>query len=243
MTEIEFQGLVAAYVNRPVAHFTQGNPAVNLLRVAINNAKKWAQRSLDFELARTSVTVVVDAVTGGLLTSAVDTGSGLAVNVNRIENAYLGYVGSSQSVQAYRPIQITSKQHMAFRQRTAWENVSRDVTTQGYPTCTSINVPKLIRQGGTIFVSPVDASLTAVGTFTVLLDVYQWMPDYSDDIQDDFFLENCQDWLMYRSIRELSYFVKDANRAVVTGGMMDEAWKTVIDWNTSLSLDDDNTLA
>lgn len=238
MTETEFQQVVAAYVNRDAESFVQGNPPVNLLRVAINNVKKWGQRNLDFELARNTVTVNVNVTSGGLLSTAQDS-DGNPVVINRIEKAYLGYGNGS----AYRPIKISTKRQMARRQDQAWHGMEWDLSVSQFPT-SSISEPVIIRQGGKIFLTPVTNTLAANGeTISIALDVVQWIEDYSDTFQSDFFLEYCQDWLMYRSVRELNFYLKDSNRVIVTSGMVDDAWEVVKVWNASLMTDDDHDLS
>lgn len=243
MTEIQFQQVVAAYVNRPLNTFMQGSPAVNLLRVAINNAKKWAQRQMDFELARTSVLVSVDVNLGGALTSATALDGVTPVVINRIERAFLGYgqPGQPPNTLSFRPISVTSKQHAAFRQKRVWDGVGLN-TSNPHPTFVAIREPALIRQGQTVYISPTSpneqGSVVQVG-----LDVVAWLADYDDTNQNDFFIDQCGDWLMYRSIRELNFFLKDANRVTVTSGLVSEAWDNLVQWNGSLSTDDDNTLS
>jgi hypothetical protein len=237
----EFKTIVAAYANRELASFVQGVPAVDLLLRATNNAKKWAQRQLDFELARDSVVVQVDAVNGGLLTEAVlqsDT-STVAV-INRIERAYLQY-----SSGGYRPIDFMTKARWASVNKRRWEcaGTGNDpLNERALPT--SVNYPQaIVQQGQVLFFSPIPTGAVEGTTLTIALDVIRWLPDYSDANTTDFFLEHCADWLMYRTLRELNFFLKDGQRVQVTDQLVNESWTSVVEWNGSINnFTDDNSL-
>lgn len=234
----EFKTLVAAYGNRDLASFVQGTPTVDLLLRAINNAKKWAQRQLDFELARTTVKVQIDVVNGGTLVGAVDAvDPSTIVVVNRIEQAYVSYNEGA----GYRPIDFMTKARWAARTKTRWECVDSDPTrTTGMVPASMEASPAIVQQGMKLFFFPAPTDAQAGTELTIALDVIQWMPDYTDigtagGVTTDFFLEYCSDWLLYRSLREVNFFLKDGQRVQVTEQMLADSWESVREWNGSIN--------
>lgn len=199
--------------------------AADVLLFAVNNAKKFAQRKHSFELNRLSATVSVSSTpTGGDLTTAVEYGTSTPVVVKAIERAYLTDPNSGQSY----PIPIVSRSYDAYHMQKSIATGNFDTSI---PSSQSLNStdPKLIRQANKLYLSPSPESAT-----TVYLDIVKWMPDYSDTVTEDFFLNECSDYMLYRSIVELNFFLKDDERVVVSQKKLDEVWDSVLAWDNCL---------
>lgn len=54
-------------------------------------------------------------------------------------------------------------------------------------------------------------------------------------VQEDFFLKDCIDWMMYKTIQELNMFLKEDQRVQISSAMMKDAWETVVNWNSRLT--------
>jgi hypothetical protein len=52
--------------------------------------------------------------------------------------------------------------------------------------------------------------------------------------ESDFLLVNCFDWLMYRCIYELNFFLKEDERVILSDKLMNEAWLALVEWNNQL---------
>jgi hypothetical protein len=55
------------------------------------------------------------------------------------------------------------------------------------------------------------------------------------DAADDFFLDECYDWLLASCMRSLNYFSKQDERTLITQKAVDEAWAGVVSWNNSIA--------
>lgn len=53
--------------------------------------------------------------------------------------------------------------------------------------------------------------------------------------QEDFFLEDCEEWLMFFVLRQLEYYNKQDERFVISQKMLDDSWTAVVSWNNSIS--------
>jgi len=52
--------------------------------------------------------------------------------------------------------------------------------------------------------------------------------------EQDFLLESCFDWLLYRSVYELNWFLKEDERVNVSRDLMGDAWNAMRAWNENL---------
>jgi hypothetical protein len=52
--------------------------------------------------------------------------------------------------------------------------------------------------------------------------------------ENDFLLDNCFDWLMYRAIWELNFFLKEDERVNIDRDLINESWQAVQSWNENL---------
>jgi hypothetical protein len=60
------------------------------------------------------------------------------------------------------------------------------------------------------------------------------MPRLTRPEHSNFLFDYGFDWLMYRSIVELNFFIKEDERFSVSAKMLDEAWRSLTAWDTSL---------
>lgn len=56
-------------------------------------------------------------------------------------------------------------------------------------------------------------------------------------VAEDFFLTECHEWMLFYCMRQLEFYNRNRtnDRFVITQAMIDAAWKTVVDWNNSIS--------
>lgn len=168
-----FKTSVEAYMLRSSAALTKDG--VDLVLLAANKAKLWAQRQLDFELAKTSVDMTINSTDGGLLSTATDHFSGNPVAVNKIERAFISY----DSGQGYRPIELADRTTQVRRLTAAWEGVEYSATRRNYPQNYGMLMPTLVRQANRVYVWPNTTEVFPNGTAAIALDVVQWMPEYT----------------------------------------------------------------
>jgi hypothetical protein len=57
---------------------------------------------------------------------------------------------------------------------------------------------------------------------------------YLPGTQTNFLIENCFDFLMYRSIFELNFFLKEDERVAISDSMLQLTWQNVVAWNETV---------
>ena len=228
-----FKSAAAAYINRTTASLTVNG--VDLILQAANNAKSWAQRMLDFELARVSVDVVVNQQNGGSLTTAVLHSDGVTpIVINRLERAYLQY---AQYNGLARPIHITSQQGAWHRLSAAWDRVEYNPSQFPAGLAIPAEVPFVVRQGNSIVLMPNNAQMYGSGTnLTVSFDVVQLLPDYDFvTVTTDFLLTNCYEWMLYKTLGDVCLYIKDLELKKMFDYSAEKSWAAVVAWNDSIS--------
>ena len=226
----------------PIVITTPTSEPFDLLYNAINNARLYAERRIDFELSLQQCLVHgVTLSNGGQLTNAVLMSDNVTpVRIKKIRTPYLPLHDSTEG--KYFPVDLMSKKKWDDRVKARWEGAHpNDRADFAYisdcPYC-------LVQQGNTIFIAPPNARAFREGTLTIALDAITWLPDYVDGTETDFILDNCFDWLMYRAIYELNFFLKEDDRVQISTSMMTDAWNAIVIWNNELQASsvDDTTL-
>ena len=290
-------------MNRDAVLFdTDDSTKVDKLLLAANNAKAAAQRRLLFELARTTVDVVIDKTNGGDLSTATEHANGVTpVRINTLEQAYLQDSAGTSLI----PIDIVNRVSQVKNIQRRVENVYDPKKSTFLGTVSSY--PQIVRHGNIVRLQNWDGKLYTGQTLTASFDVVKWMPDYGKGISgintqvgfpalislgttyignvtagsfvnnlttggtalvvaayastqigvnsaifstgdkvlitfpvfEDFFTVYCIDWMLYRTIQELNLFLKEDQRVVISQKMLQEAWDTVVSWNSRLEKSSD----
>ena len=225
---------VAGFMQREPAFFvrTVGGQSFDLLLQAINNARLFAERMIDFEYSKVSVDIPgVDILNGGNLGNAVLHGTTTPVFVKKIRTPFLPSAinGGSQF-----PVDLRSKRKWNDRIKARFEG-ARPVDTTNFAFITDAPFV-LVQDGNTIFVAPPDTTAFATNPFTVFADAIQWLPPYITGTETDFLLQYAFDWLQYRSIQELNYYLKEDERVTLSERQVSTAWDAIIKWNNELVL-------
>lgn len=307
----DFKQLVVDYMNRNGATFDLDETAkVDKVLVAINNARRYAQRLVKFEAARTYARVTVDKTTGGNLATAVLDFDGVSpVRIRSIEQAFAGDADGN-----YTPIDYVQQGPQLERLKN-----ERSGGFTGNPSSTCVT-SALLKDGDSVYLAPWPAVYGQTTTATIKLRILRWLPEYKEpflkttgrlqnnievttttlDLQGagveigdwvlyenqitqvlswninndgdvfiptnlsifhdgelspiwffkeyphstDFFLEECSDWLLYRVIQELNFFLKEDQRVALSAQIVRDAWNSMVAWNadhagteTDLNLD------
>jgi len=223
MTYGNFKKFVLAYVKRTAAHLTVDS--IDCLGVAINSARKYSERLVDFEVNRVRAKVVID-LANGTDVSAITTTAGGPISVKTIKAATVSY---SEDLDI--PLDLISRAAHLNRTKRTLDASLRDVkaTEEDY-----IEVPSLslVRLGTLLYLSPNTASSysatpTTATTVTVGLDVIKWLPDYSADNDTDWFLTDCYDYMVFRTVQMINAFLKEDVRIPINVKLLDESWRSV----------------
>ena len=224
-TQQDLATAVAGFMHRdPKVFMREG---FDLLLQSCNNARLYAERMVDFELAMANVEISsVDLHNGASLTTAVLTGTATSVNVKKIMTPWLGAEGGTQF-----PVDLVDKRTWNDRLKRRYEGARpRDTADYAFITESPFVV---VQTGNTIFVAPADHKALG-GTFPIFLDAWLWLPAYVDGTETDFLLANCFDWMIYRCVYELNFFLKEDERVMLSTKLMDNSWDALVKWNNEL---------
>lgn len=219
-------------MNRTEASFVVNS--YDILERAIHKARLWAERKHSFEKSKMSVNVPnVSLTAGGLLTAAVNTDDITeSVKVKTVLRAFLTFSDNSGQF----PISVISREAHMERLKRRYANA----TTISNAELTSMPIVPAdfaaVRMGDKIYVVPPNsASYNGSSTITLKLDVVRFQPDYhATDHPTDFFLEDCEDFMLLRSIVELNFFLKEDQRVPISAAALKDSWESVLAWDASL---------
>lgn len=234
MTIQELITTVAAYHEKDPSDFVKGG--VNLILVALNNARKKIEMFNDFNSNRRTVEVTVSPETGGLLSSAVDRETDEEVKVKE----FLTFYKVNNGVDV--PIEHDTKRSQAIKLKDqAWARGTRYPSTDDrFPDDASTsswnrsNARQMIYvHGDSIFFNPDISEDT-----TVAIDVVIWMPPYIASALDteDWLCEHGAEYLMWAAIVETNYFAEsflpgmDGNLAAPEK-LRDAAMQNLVTWD------------
>lgn len=225
MTFGDFKSMVAAYMNRETSVFTVNG--VDLLARAVNQAKRWAEKQHDFEAARMSAKLPNFSVTtGGKISSVVSNDEpGKIVAVKTIERAFLPFSDGSGTF----PIEVVSRAVHQNRVRRKYEDyiISNPKTL---PTLT-VNYWQLVRWSDLLYLVPADVNGLGTELFDLGLDIVRWLPEYSASTDEDFLLTYCEEFMLFRSVLQLNFLVKEDQRVPISTKAVQDAWEGVLRWD------------
>lgn len=221
---------VLAFMGRKAGDLTFDS--VEYVAQAVNSAKDFVQRGLDFEYSRLEAQVTAVSVTdGALLTAAVLKGTATPVIVKSVESVWLSNsAGSGQF-----PIKMASwdayKERLARRSEHVTRIDDANSITDGSITPNTLTYVQLGRK---FFIYPANQQALGGATFTVFLDIFEWIDDFTVDGTQHWIFDHCFDMLKFRSIVELNYFLKEDQRKVISDAHMEKLWLNVVNWNNTI---------
>jgi len=233
--------MVAGYMNRDATEFVQG--AVNVLGLAVNHARQWAEKQRNFELCKVSIKVpAVNLSTGAALSTATIFPGGAAVTIKCLERAFIPFSNQADVF----PVELIGRDAYVKRMGRRFDNA---YSTQYDGPTSAVQEGRyhtfaVLQQAQQIFVVPNNPSaFGGSSTVDVYFDAVKWLPDYSADGDTDFFLSTCEEFMLYRTIYQLNAFLKEDQRVAISAKMLEDAWDTVIKWdltNVAATVDDAN---
>lgn len=243
MTLSTFRTLLAAYMQRDETTFTIGG--INLLTQAINMARKWAERQHNFEMNRCSGRIAAVHYTDGALLSTMElwpaTNPVTSISPKNIERAYLGFSDGSGEF----PVDLMSRdQHVERLKRHYEQTVSTD--PRKTVPASMVSFFSVVRHAEKVYITPPDTTALGGTTVAVYFDVVRWMVDYDVTVTDansastDFLMTYCPDFLMFKTIEILNFFLKEDQRIKISDEQVEKAWNSVVNWDSSVILNASN---
>lgn len=224
----ELKRQVAGYLNRPTASFVVDG--LDLLSKAVYRARLWAQLNHNFEYNRCAITIPdVSTTSGASLSTAVLYGTETAVPVKTIETAYLPVSSGGAIVEI--PIGITQRRLHALALRRKYAGIApSDVASTNV---LSMSKYEMVQVGRQIYIRPADTA-TLGATFDLHADAVRWSEIFTGDNDSDFFLQFGESFMLYRSLVELNFFLKEDERVQISAQVLQDAWNALLAWDTSL---------
>lgn len=168
---------------------------VDLLLLALNNARKSAERIRSFRYAEINATLsIVSNAAGGNLATAVEAGTSTLVTIREIDSVQL-------------PDRVGNLFSVEFMTNDEWnDRIKRQIGRAGYdPTLSLAEMgvytenPIAYQQGQKIFLYPAEQFSFPT---TVTMNIAQFMPDYTTNLDTDFFVKYAPDYLQWQGILE-----------------------------------------
>jgi hypothetical protein len=232
MQIIDLKNLIAGYLDQTNLGVFTINTEDTLL-VALNNARKTAERAHDFYYSQADAYLSVSTSAGNPITGAKTTSGGnTAISIKRIRSAQLAVSDG------YIPIEFMRHDEYISRQR---KQVGREPYIAGN-TMASYGIatenPIAVQHGQTLYL----AGATFTYPIIVKLDVVQWMPDYANNTDEDFFVDFGSSYLQWQAILEgnryWQRFVPKQEGAVMEESLTDAAsvaLQSLIEWDTDIA--------
>jgi hypothetical protein len=201
---------VLGCVSRAKSSFQAGGQ--NFADLAVNNAVIYAQRNWDFQWLKGDVSIDCNPK-GSVLTAKDD--CGCPVKLKRIIKAF-GVTAPTGHGDLEIP--FVSRQTQIER------------NTQGAKhCCNSLDSAHVIQSGQSVYLSP-----EKLEAHTLYFYALKWLPRLEKDTDTNFLFDYGFDFLMYRSIYELNFFIKEDERFQVSTKMLNDSWASLTAWDTYL---------
>lgn len=196
---------VAGYLQVPESELYRG---VDLLLMALNNARKTAERNHDWDCQRV---IVISTATNGVGSLNGNKLLGVTpdefVNIKTAETFYL------KQGDALLPVKHSSRLHAANKARERFDRRSIDYTGR---YAKSIDLQMVTNYNGNLRLpnqvllhgSQYTMEPAPEGSVDLAIDCYRWLEDYTANDDTDFFVEHGSDYLMWSAIVELNYLVQ-----------------------------------
>ena len=215
MTYANFKDMVAGYLNRSAASVVTA-ASVDLILIAMNDARRMAQRSYDFEMLSMQAFVQLSMLPKSLLTDFKTAPSGsTTVVVKRVDGLWEYSTQTIAATTVYYPTKsIEFRRKMALR-----AHVPSD------PNATALTAPT-IREFA--YVQGTNIAHTSLTTQTwVMADVIEFMGDHAGGSVEDIWLVYFTDWLKWATLANLNVWLKDSERTVIDANLVASSWAGV----------------
>ena len=215
----EFREIVRTFVTRSQAALQTDYHELDVL--AINNAMMAAQRQHDFEWNKTEVYCDLNP-NADILTDMKSLEDDSAVVVKRINRAFRLSTNGTQY-----PVDYISREALINRLKTRL-NLNQIGTEETDTTGVSGNL--IVHHGQKVSAYPQATVLPERVNFDAI--IYQ--PRFTLDTDTNFLLQHGYDYLLYRSIVELNFLLKEDDRFEINVALVRESWDALVDWDVRL---------
>lgn len=213
----EVRDAVLAHVSRGISSVQVGG--INLADQAIKNAVLSVERKIDLEWSKKEVCVSCSP-TGNLLTDTVDANDE-TVKVKKVLYALAGS-GSFRTIPYVSKTGLIADQSGQDRFVINPASESRHSDTSGYQKA-------VVHDGQTLSLFP-----RPTEDYNLYLYAVTYLPTLSQPSDTNFILEYGYDYIIYKAVHNLNYFLKEDQRFNVSAAVLQEALDSFDCWNSEL---------
>lgn len=209
-----------------LAHVTRGQSSLqvnstNLASMAIKNAILHVQRKMDLEWSKLEVSISCSPK-GNIITGAVDSEDN-PVKIKKILYALKGE-GSHEA------IPYLSRNSLVSEKTSMTNNPLQPVFDARGDTLNSGTTCAVIHEGQQVEPYPIPTTLPHIQYFKVV----RLLPELSLPEDTNFLFDYGYDYLLYRSVHNLNFFLKEDQRFQISASMLSDAWDSLDQWNSEL---------
>jgi len=201
-----FKNYVAGYMNRVATDFVVNG--VDILADAINDARRAAQRDIDFVACQCQGFMTIANGGTSLSTMKTTPGGATSIAVKKVKAVWT-YANNGGVYQRTGQLLPVANHTELVTELVTMEGVG-SASTKGY----------FYQQGETLF-------MVSQGPVDVLCDVVKWMPDGSGT-SEDFLLTDYKDYILLKTVEQLNFFVKEDQRVQISQGAMRDRLDSVL---------------
>jgi hypothetical protein len=238
MTLTELRNTCAAYHQKRVNDLTKNT--VDLFLLAVNNARKNAEKLHSFEWNRCTASLNIDGVTGTALSTAVLDPASTFRRVKEVVNV------SILRNNVYVPIEFTRSDIEIERERSERQLNNDYWYSSRYPSDSQYSLMwsdrVVVQRAQALYLYPRVLVTTTPNPVPVFMEVYGYLNDYTaanyaDTEPSDWFLEEGDNYLQWAIIDDLNYifqtFVPRQEGNVIPSpkDKRDEAWRDMLLWD------------
>lgn len=183
----------------------------DMVAAAINSALVYIQRKRDFEWNKHDIKVHCNPK-GNILTQAVLLDNNEKVQIKRINQAY-----------------GTSRPSLTGAAKVDYLSKSSQVSRETYGGRCSLDLERVIHSACDVFVQP-----TPNDPYDLYFEAVIWLPPFVNETDTNFLLTYGMDFMVYRSLQELNFYIKEDQRFSINMALLREAENGLIQWDMSL---------
>lgn len=217
----DLKNLIAGYLKKNPYDFLVNG--VDTLLIAINNARRTAERLHDFKYSEASFILTLPSASIGTM---------IPSSIKRVRRVQLPIAGGD-----YIPIEFMTQDEWLARLRRQAGRTTYDSSLTLAQYGISMENPVAYQRGQALFLVPASQFTFPIN---VKLDVVQFLQDYIDDTGEDFLTDNAPEYLQWQAIIESNKYWKEFVPRQ-EGGVeepqqyADMAWQSLLEWDNSLS--------
>lgn len=205
MTIGQLKATIAGYLGESVSEYSKGSgaTAVDLLLVALNNARKKAERLHDFNAALVYAYLSIPAGSEVALSDAALVSNDATVSIRAVKQYYM-YLNSIARPVRSIPKSLLSKLQKQYEYREPYPDplANRYLSDNDEPFF-SIGQPYVVTNGTSISFHPAQTN-----ALVIRMDAYKWFDDYTADSNTDWFTIHAADYLMWQGIVEANHLTE-----------------------------------